>query len=148
MNTLHFLTVGTLLLSFAAGDDAAKAKAELKKLQGSWTLERLEYAGKDISDKYKLEIAVKDGTLAVTGEKVVGEYGKIDLKIDPRTTPRCIDFAVTGGSQKGAKLEGIYKLKDDMLTFCIQVFGNDRPGEFKSPEGSSVALVVFKRKNP
>lgn len=147
MNAFHLLTVGALLVSFVAGDDAGKAaKAELKKLQGNWTLDRLEYAGKDITDKYKLEVAVKDGVLAVTGDKVADDYGKISLKIDPRTTPRCIDFTVTVGGQKGATLEGIYRLKDDKLTFCIQVFGNDRPAEFKSPAGSSTALVTFKRK--
>ena len=74
MNALHFLTVGTLLTAFAAGDDAAKA--ELKKLQGTWTLERLDYAGKDVTDKYKLEIAVKDGVLAVAGDKVAEDYGR------------------------------------------------------------------------
>jgi len=147
MNTLHLLTVGTLVLVVAAGDDGAKVKAELKKLQGAWTLERLEYGGRDITETYKVEIAIKDGTLAVAGNKVAEEYGKFALTVDPRTTPRCVDFAVIVGGQKGAKLEGIYQLKDDKLTFCIQAFGKDRPDKFKSPEGSSIAVVVFKRKS-
>lgn len=146
MNALQLLTVGTLLIPLAAGGDAANA--ELKKLQGAWTLERLEFNGKEVTDMYKIDIAIKDGVIAVAGEKDIEEdYGKIGFKVDPRTTPRCIDFTVAVGGKKGTKLEGIYQLKDNTLTFCIQVLGTDRPVEFKSPSGSSAALVVFKRKN-
>jgi uncharacterized protein (TIGR03067 family) len=55
------------------------------------------------------------------------------------------DLTVSIGTQKDAKMEGIYEVKGDEFKLCVKVFGNDRPTTFDSPEGSSVALVVFKK---
>jgi hypothetical protein len=47
--------------------------------------------------------------------------------------------------QKDAVLEGVYEVKGDDLKLCVMVFGKDRPTEFKSGEGSSVAMLTLKR---
>jgi len=73
------------------------------------------------------------------------DYGKLTMKLDPSTTPKCVDIVITGGDQKDAVLEGIYELQGDTLKICAKVIGKERPGQFTSPEGSNIVLVVLKR---
>jgi uncharacterized protein (TIGR03067 family) len=145
---MRFATVAVLLLAVVAPlraeDD--KVKKDLKALEGTWNVESLEYNGKDIKDKYKLSFVFKGDQVTVEGDdKVKKEYATFKLKLDPTGMPKVMDLTVSGGVQKDAVLEGIYELKDDELKICVMVFGKDRPTEFKSPEGGSIALVTLKR---
>jgi uncharacterized protein (TIGR03067 family) len=129
---------------FAAEPDSVKK--DLDALQGAWAVEGLEYNAKDVKDTYKISFVVKGDVLIVEGDdKVRKEYAKLALKLDPSTTPKSVDLTVAGGVQKDAVLEGIYELKGDELRLCVKVFGKDRPTEFKSPDGGSVALLTLKR---
>ncbi|MBI3407783.1 MAG: TIGR03067 domain-containing protein [Planctomycetes bacterium] len=131
--------------SLAGGSDVVKK--DLKALQGAWAVEALEFNGKDLAGKHKLTFIFKDDVATIEGDDAVQkEYAKIGFKLDPSTNPKCLDITVAGGVQKDAKIEGIYELKGDELRLCVLVFGNERPTEFKSPGGSSIALLTLKRK--
>jgi uncharacterized protein (TIGR03067 family) len=138
-----------LLAGVAAAGLAAEpdpVKKDLDALQGVWAVEGLEYNAKDVKDKYKISFVVKGDVLIVEGDNDVRkEYAKLALKLDPSTTPKSVDLTVAGGVQKDAVLEGIYELKGDELRLCVKVFGKERPAEFKSPDGGSVALLTLKR---
>jgi len=131
-----------------AADDAADkaAKKEVAKLQGTWKATSLQYNGKDIADKYPIQLVFKDDLATVASSKEVEkEYTKITFKPDPSTDPMCVDLVIAAGVQKDAVLEGIYKIKDDELTICAKVFGKERPTEFASKEGTSIVLIVLKK---
>ena len=101
------------------------------------------------AEKYKLKFVFKGDQASVEGNAAVKkEYAKISFKLDPSTTPGCVDMTIGAGVQKDAVIEGIYQLKDDELRICARVFGKDRPIEFSSPEGSSIVLLVLKREKP
>ena len=140
------LLAGGVVLPAPAAEPDAAAK-DRKAFQGEWAVEALEYNGKDLKDKYNISFHCKDDVLTVQGDGAVRkEYAKLTFKLDPSTTPKCVDLTVAGGVQKDAKLEGIYELKGDELRLCVKVFGGDRPTEFKSPAGASIALLTLKRK--
>lgn len=143
------LTCVCLLLAVASpslAEDKNPVKKDLQGLEGTWTIEGLEYGAKDIKDKYKLTFTFKGNSMSVEGDDTVKkEYATFKLKLDPSTMPRCVDLTVSDGVQKDAVLEGIYELKGDDLKMCVTVFGKDRPTEFKSPDGGSVALITLKR---
>jgi uncharacterized protein (TIGR03067 family) len=146
MKARALLVVACALL--VAADDAADkaAKQEVAKLQGTWKATTLEYNGKDIANKYPIQLVFKDDLATVGSSKEVEkEYTKITFKPDPSTDPKCVDLIIAAGIQKDAKLEGIYKIKDDELTICAKVFGMERPTEFASKEGSSIVLIVLKK---
>jgi uncharacterized protein (TIGR03067 family) len=144
LSCVCLLAAGVLPAVAAEPDPVSKDR---KALQGEWAVEALEYNGKDYTDKYKIAFACKDDVLTVQGDGAVRkEYAKLTFKLDPSTTPKCVDLTVAGGVQKDAKLEGIYELKGDELRLCVKVFGSDRPTEFKSPAGASIALLTLKRK--
>lgn len=139
---LLVIGVGLALGTVGRSADAAK---DLEKLQGAWVAEEIFHNGKDYS-KYKFRFVVKDNQMLVEGnDEVKKDYAKITFKLDPSTTPPCLDLMVSVGGQEGAKMEGIYEVKGDTLKLCVNVFGQDRPNAFKSEDGSSVALVVLKR---
>jgi uncharacterized protein (TIGR03067 family) len=128
--------------------EASQAKKDLDAMQGTWLVEALEYNGKDFKEKFKISFVVKGEVMTVEGDGAVRkEYGKLSLKLDLSTMPKCVDLRVSDGVQLNATMEGIYELKKDELRLCIKVFGAERPGEFKSPDGASIALLTLKRQN-
>lgn len=140
------LLAGGVVFPALAAEPDALAK-DRKASQGEWAVEALEYNGKDLKDKYNISFACKGDVLTVQGDGAVRkEYATLTFTLDPSTTPKCVDLTVAGGVQQDAKLEGIYELKGDELRLCVKVFGNDRPTEFKSPGGASIALLTLKRK--
>lgn len=119
---------------------------ELKPFQGTWVAEKVIYNGTDHGEKLKLRLVLKENQFTVEAEeKVKKEYGKFMIKLDPSTSPKCLDITISDGVQKGASMEGIYELKDDVFRICARVFGNERPTAFEAPDGSSCVLVELRR---
>lgn len=135
---------------FLLGADDAKnaAKKEIAKLEGTWVPKSLVYNGKDhpVDGKSAFRLVFKGDIATVEGnDDVKREYAKVVFKLEPGFSPKLADLSVSSGTQKDAKMEGIYELKDDEFKLCVKVLGNDRPTEFSSPEGSSVVFIVFKK---
>jgi uncharacterized protein (TIGR03067 family) len=141
-----FIIVGFMFGLTAAGQDKKDIDKDIEGLQGDWSVTELQFNGKDVTDKYKFSLTFKGNTASIEGNGAVKkEYAKLRFKLDPSTMPKCADVTVVGGVQDAATLEGIYELKGDELQLCVKVFGLDRPNEFKSGDGSSIALMKLKR---
>jgi uncharacterized protein (TIGR03067 family) len=133
---------------FAAEDAKDAVKKDVERLQGTWAPASLQFSGRDITNdnEGQFKLVFKGNEATVEGsEAVKKEYAKLTMKLDPATSPKCVDIVVSGGDQKDVVMEGIYELKDDELKICAKIVGKDRPGQFASPEGSNIVLVVFKR---
>ena len=137
--TVGFAASGTL-----AGGKAGIEK-ELKKFQGTWTIESSVTGGKKIpADQLKGFIVIFEGdkhTLKL-GDKVF-QVGT--LKIDPSKSPKTVDVTMTEGPEKGAVMLGIYEFDGDTVRVCFDPQGKTRPTEFKSPPGSANFVNVHKR---
>jgi uncharacterized protein (TIGR03067 family) len=144
MKTLSML-IAVLALAATAQNDAGKK--ELDKLQGAWSVVRLEYSGEEIKSKIRF-VLKGDQAVVEADDNIKKEYARIKFKLDPSTMPRIVDVSVADGIQKGTVLEGIYELKADEWKLCIKVIGKERPSEFSAPAGSSNCLVVLKREAP
>jgi uncharacterized protein (TIGR03067 family) len=141
-----------LVLALAmASADAPKddAKKDLEKLQGHWAMASAVFDGEDLDANLvsKLKFEAKGDQFTVKGdEETAKAYSKITLKLDASAKPHLIDFVVGSGGEKGTTIEGIYEWEgDDEFKVCAKIDGQARPTEFKSPENSHVALIVFKR---
>ena len=79
--------------------------------------------------------------------KSIKTYSKIKIKLDNASAkPHLIDFIVGAGEKKGTDIEGIDEWQNaDEFKVCVKLDGKQRPTEFKSPENSNTALIVFKR---
>jgi uncharacterized protein (TIGR03067 family) len=142
------LTAALLLAADSPKDGTGKKDAD--KFQGGWTTASLEFNGEQYDSLAKqLRCTFKGNTVTVQGDdEVLKDYPTLTFKLEPSTTPKQVDMTVKTGLQKDAVLEGIYELKDDELRICVRVFGKDRPTEFTSPSGESIALLVLKREKP
>jgi uncharacterized protein (TIGR03067 family) len=144
------VVLAVVLLVAADAPKEDPGKKELEKLNGAWTTASIEYNGKQHEELAKqLRFVFKGDTATVEGSAAVRkEYAKLTFKLDPSTTPKLLDLTVLAGVQKDAVMEGIYEMKDDELKICLKVLGKERPTEFASPAGASIALLVLKREKP
>lgn len=135
----------TLAASGALADDKADQEKELKRFQGSWTIESSETGGKKLpADSLKAFVVTYDGDkhTVKNGDKVI-QVGT--QKIDPSKSPKTIDVTMTEGPNKGKVMLGIYEIDGDTMKACFDPEGKKRPTEFKSPAGSQIFVNVHKR---
>jgi len=132
------------------GQDAQK---DLDKLQGTWVLTAMEKNGKaapeyvvgKLTVTFKGETMVMDGPLAAAkgDEPVKPEF---TVKLDPSKKPKAMDATPLNGKFKGKTLLGICPHGRQVLKICLPKQGDkERPSDFKSPEGSDLAFMTFKR---
>jgi uncharacterized protein (TIGR03067 family) len=130
------LAVAFASAGVVAGGDA---KADLKKLAGTWSIVSGQKGGKDAPEK-----EIKDVRIIFSGDKVTMKVGEKPLegtfKIDPGKKPRQIDITLMDKTG-----EGIYQFKGDTLEICVSAPGEPRPTEFKAPESTKNTLLVLKR---
>lgn len=130
-----------LLAADRAKDDAA---GELKKLEGTWVLVEGKQDGvkiePDAAAASRLVIKGDQHDLVLAETTLKGKH-----KVFPSLTPKAIDSTDTEGPFQGTTLQGIYELKGDMFTICINTSGGARPRKFEAPAGSGNLLHVWKR---
>src|ERR1700687_2364052 len=126
-------------LSWVVSTGAAQDKTgDKEKLQGTWAGGSAVYDGKPVpaedaknvrlvfaGDKIKLSTKGKDFELAGT------------FTIDPTKKPKTVDVDF-GEKKKGT---GIYELDGDTLKIAHGEFGDPRPKDFVSKEGSRVSVA-------
>jgi uncharacterized protein (TIGR03067 family) len=112
-------------LAPAAEADQPGVKSQLKKLQGTWKVVRVEADGRPLpAEGWTLTIQGDRYALRSGQEAVEGMYKLAGLE-----EPLVIDATRTNGADKGKTLWGIYRLEGDQLKMCF-----NRPGEEVRPK--------------
>src|SRR5262245_32125913 len=142
-----FCAVGFAALGWSdtPADDKADLEKEVRKFQGTWTIESSETGGKAIPPgelKGLIIIFEGDKHTVKKGDEVILVGAQ---KLDPSKAPKAIDVTMTEGPNEGAVMLGIYEIDGDMLKVCFDPQGKKRPTEFKSPPGSENLVNVHKR---
>jgi uncharacterized protein (TIGR03067 family) len=137
------IMLGFLVVTFGAvaAPGPKEAKDDLKKLQGSWTIDSWQQLGQPIDIK---------GTWVFDGEKYTLDTGanieEGTIKLDTSKKMQTIDLAITGGNCKGNDQPGIYKLDGDTVTLCFAWPGKtNRPDKFESSADENWILITMKR---
>ena len=129
----------------ALADDKADLEKEVKKFQGTWTIESSVTGGKELTaDELKGFILTFEGDKH-TLKKGDDVFQVGTQKIDPSKSPKTIDVTITEGPNKGKVMLGIYEIDGDTLKVCFDPQGKKRPTEFKSPPGSENFVNIHKR---
>jgi uncharacterized protein (TIGR03067 family) len=150
----QFLTLAAMVLASLstalAQDDAGKK--EQAKLEGVWNLVSGEENGEAAPESMvrNLKLVFKGNQLTFKGDaRLMEKATKLTFKIDPSTTPKCIDITIEAGLDQGTVWEGIYEVTGDKMKICVYVGGDKtRPVEFETKAGSNRALFVMKRDKP
>jgi uncharacterized protein (TIGR03067 family) len=131
--------------SGALADDKVDLEKEVKKFQGTWTIESSKSGGKELpANELKGLIVTFEGDKHTVkkGDEVI-QVGT--QKLDPSKSPKTIDVTMTEGPNKGTVMLGIYEINGDTLKVCFDPEGKKRPTEFKSAPGSENFVNVHKR---
>jgi len=131
------LTMLVAVLLTAPAEDKKPAKDE-DKIQGSWKMVSGQRGGENAPDEVvkNFRLTFKAGgklSAVIEGKDQEGTY-----KIDTTKKPRQIEVTIDDKT-----VEGIYELNGDDLKLCVD--RSARPKEFKSPEGTRIMLMNFKR---
>jgi len=122
----------------------AKGKADLDKLQGTWTILTLQMDGSEMPAGAPggSKIVVKGGkfTTVSMGAKYDGT-----ITLDAAKRPKTFDLKFTTGPEKGNTSLGIYELDGDNWKICLTVTGHTRPRTFATKPGSGHALETLRR---
>jgi uncharacterized protein (TIGR03067 family) len=148
---IQLFTFLAAFLLIAADDPKEDVKAEMKKLEGTWTTESSVHDGKKIPDEKAKVVALTmkaDGTWTMTNG--TDTWGGT-FTVDPTKKPKTGQFIGATGKFKDSSTLDIYELDGDTLTFCYVIVptGKEstkaRPTKFESKEGSGQYLQVMKR---
>jgi uncharacterized protein (TIGR03067 family) len=118
------------------------------KLQGAWNVASIKFVAKGglVENQPKqLKCEFREDKLIDTPFIVKGDC---TCTLSPRQNPKEIDLYVdTGPAQGQGVWKGIYDLKGDELTLCLNSPNRARPTEFSCGKGEAV-LLKFKRARP
>jgi uncharacterized protein (TIGR03067 family)/uncharacterized protein (TIGR03000 family) len=119
----------------------ANANQDRDRIVGNWTVVSGEDNGKPMpAEKVKgsrVTISKDNITVHEENQKRVMSY-----KLSQNTTPKQIDLTTVEGSEQGKTSQGIYSLDGDNLKIS---FGQERPKDFATKEGSKDMTFVMKR---
>lgn len=136
MRTLAVMSCVLVLVAAAGAQDDANKK-ELEKLQGTWSVVRVERGGKERDPKES-----KDMKIVFKADKLIiqapGKEMELTIKIDATKKPKTIDW-----KQGDQTLLGIYELQGDTLRICGSP--DERPTEFATKADTKIGLIVLKR---
>ena len=146
LRTLAVLTLCSLCGVAAVARDQPKDDSQL--VQGAWDWEP---AAKQSEAKPQVLLE----RVVIRGAKLTFHYkfddkrftSETEFKLDPKASPREIDFAPTEGANKGRTYLGLYKIEDGKLWICYRGPGSTRPKNFddKSAGNDATVFIVLKR---
>jgi uncharacterized protein (TIGR03067 family) len=148
MKTIHRASVLAFIVLVVATSwegDSAEVKKDQAQLQGEWTMVSGERAGTPFQADF-----MKDSKRVATGGEVTvtlqgALFMKATFKLDPSTSPKTIDYAVTGGPNAGKTQLGIYQIEGDKVKFCFSTPGQERPTTFTTGSGDGRTLSTWVR---
>lgn len=136
LQCLVVVVLGSVMAALADGPED-----ELKKLEGTWTIDSATLDGKAVKEMqagqamfagHKLTLKDADGKVKQ----------KFTCKVDPSQKPKTMNFVLDKKEKNAAPGNAIYELKGNSLKLCIGP-PDKRPTEF-SDKGQ--VLIVLKRK--
>jgi uncharacterized protein (TIGR03067 family) len=145
--SLMRIAIAVIAVCFCLGDDtdSAAVKKDMAQLEGEWSMVSGERDGQELPD----EILKGAKRVSKAGETTVTIDGQPFMQakytVDPGKKPKTIDYTLTGGPNTGKNQLGIYELDGETVKFCFSAPGEPRPTEFKTMEGSTRTLSVWKR---
>jgi uncharacterized protein (TIGR03067 family) len=138
---------GAALLPAVAQDKGDPAKTDADLLQGTWNYVVVEQNGvKEPRRKPGEDLK----TITFQGDKFEVKRGDTVLqagtrKLEPAQKPKTIDLTITEGDGKGTVQLGIYELKGDTFTACLDSLGKKRPTTLESKGGGGYILAELQR---
>jgi uncharacterized protein (TIGR03067 family) len=141
------VVLSSVVVGVSIGADTAVP--DEKAIAGSWRVVACELEQKLLPEKQfkDLDYQLKaDGTWALKGGPGFPKAAAGAFTLDPKVSPKTIDFTPGDGPYKGKTFRGIYQLEGDELKACFAFPGKERPKTFLTGDGS--VLEFWRRAKP
>jgi uncharacterized protein (TIGR03067 family) len=133
------------LVFIAANPSTPALKAEVQRLEGTWTVVAMHAKGKPLPAK---GIPFRKIVFA-ENKKVAEKEGKgcavFSYRLDLEKSPKTIDAAEQGDRPRKITLYGVYQLKGETMRLCLSDSMKDRPTDFRTAPESNAILLELKR---
>jgi uncharacterized protein (TIGR03067 family) len=122
---------------------------EFAKLEGTWTLVKMELNGESRLEKSdKAKLIIKAGKVTLDANYAPKDALELSKVLDPSKRPKTITLPY----QEKITFYGIYELEADELRLCAEIVEttNEKDPEARRPKGfdsKKGLLLVFKREN-
>ena len=115
------------------------------RLQGAWSMVSGAADGTSMppSDAARMRRVFDGSTVTVT--MAGGLYFRATIVLDAATTPKHIDYHMTGGFTTGATQLGIYEIRGDTVRFAFASPNAARPTDFTSQAGDGRTVSTWVR---
>lgn len=139
------LVLSLFLAPLAAAEDA---KPDKEAIAGGWKVAACELQGKLLPDSAFKDLTytmVADGRWKLEGGPGFPKAAGGTFVLDPKASPKTVDFIPADGQYKGKTFQGIYQLDGDELKACFAFPGKDRPKTFLTAPQSGLVLEFWRR---
>jgi uncharacterized protein (TIGR03067 family) len=133
------------LVFIAANPSTPALKAEVQRLEGTWTVVAMHAKGKKAPANgipFRKVVFAADKKAA---EKEGKGCAVFSYRLDLEKTPKALDAAEQGDRPKKITLYGVYQLKGDTLRLCLSDSMKGRPTDFRTAPESNAILLELKR---
>ncbi len=140
--TVAVVLAAVLLISADKKDE--KVPTDKQMIQGTWEYVSSLRDGKPNKDPIGVRITFVGDKVRRIIEKKTHEHG---YKLDTNEKPKQVSLIRTSDGKTEVST-GIYRLKEDTLTWCFNVPGKPIPKTLATKPGDGLTLCVLKRVEP
>lgn len=135
----------TAILTLSAAD---ASKSDKEAVAGGWKVAACELESKLLPEsafKDLLYSMAADGTWKLSGGPGFPKSTGGRFELNPKATPKTIDFIPSDGPFKDKTFQGIYQVEGDELKACFAFPGKDRPKTYLTQPESGLVLEFWRR---
>lgn len=135
------------LVVIAVATPPARGDGGPAEHDGVWLPTAATLGGQALPDEVlkSIKLELKGDAYTVT---MGGRSDRGTCKWDAGSDPKAVDVVGSQGPNQGKTIPAIYEREGEVMRICYDLTGKARPREFKSPEGSQVFLVEYRRQSP
>jgi uncharacterized protein (TIGR03067 family) len=142
----YFLSCPLLMFVLVGSLQAQRAPSDSARLQGAWLMISGSANGTEMPPEYLSQMKRVFVGNEVTVTMADHTFFKATIVLDPKQSPRTIDYRMIAGPTAGQVQLGIYEIVGDTVRFSFAAVTAGRPADFSTASGDGRTRSTWVRK--